>query len=274
MCSNYPPKASKATIKLPPARIEVESKFNPTPLSLSLLHLNSGVPPFRSLQRLSAISIRDEYYDTADKLLEASRIWLRKRNGAWEAKCRRGESSVHSGCVEVKERGGDGGGGVGEVVGRALEASGCGDLARRWAVQGGDECDVGNRMTSVVLEDALRLTAAFTTERKRWVADERYEIAIDETDFGHCVGEVEVMDGVVDGDMEMIENVVGREAADGGVDVCLGHDTLEKSRMNRLRLSLDAFMERYRWAFPVSIDDKVIGKLSAYHERFGIADAS
>ena len=69
--------------------------------------------------------------------------------------------------------------------------------------------------------------ARFTTTRREWRADGRFGIVLDESDFGHRVGEVEVM------------------SEEGG----------------KAREEIDAFMERYGWFFGKG---KPEGKLAAF----------
>ncbi|MCJ1475930.1 hypothetical protein MMC13_004594 [Lambiella insularis] len=82
----------------------------------------------------------------------------------------------------------------------------------------------------------LSTIAQYVTERERWKADGTFEIAIDTTDFDHTVGEVEMS----------VE------------DPNTGSNEAVTSRMDA---QIEAFMEKYSWAFPSGV---TVGKLSAY----------
>ena len=75
------------------------------------------------------------------------------------------------------------------------------------------------------------------TNRTEFVADERFHVALDETDFGHDVGEVEVQAGVDEED-------------------------------RKVQMEIERFMEKYKWLFG-SGEGKPKGKMTAYFEKFG-----
>ena len=75
--------------------------------------------------------------------------------------------------------------------------------------------------------------ADFKTKRELWDID-GFTVVIDNADFGHMVGEVELCDEV------------GEDSKKAGVE------------MDR---RIEEFMEKHAWAFP---DGKALGKLSAY----------
>ena len=75
----------------------------------------------------------------------------------------------------------------------------------------------------------------YTTDRTEFTADERFTVALDTTDFGHDVGEVEV---------------IAKEGED------------EKKVM----MEIGKFMEEYRWFFK-SVGGKPKGKMTAYFEK-------
>jgi thiamine-triphosphatase len=79
----------------------------------------------------------------------------------------------------------------------------------------------------------LNLISRFRTTRDVYRADEKFLVMLDTTDFGHWVGEVEL----------------------------LAHDE------QRAHLDIDIFMQRYAWFF--SQETKPKGKLTAYFEKFG-----
>ena len=70
----------------------------------------------------------------------------------------------------------------------------------------------------------------FATHRQSFVADGKFTVVLDKTDFGHSAGEVEL----------------------------LAEDA------NRAHADIDAFLARYAWLFDCS---KPKGKLTAYFEK-------
>lgn len=190
-------------------KLEIESKFTPTKKSLRLLRHNAGQPTFDTLRPLKTTSFRDEYYDFRGTL-QRQNIWIRKRDGIWEAKCRRVGNFVDSAFEEVE--------GEAKVSQVAQEAG------------------------MLLGLDHLTCTATFRTTRLELLANSRFCIAIDVTDFGHRIGEVELTK-----EISMTEGGLG---TDGSIA--------------SLQDELKCFMAKYRWAFP---DDgkKPIGKLSAFH---------
>ena len=225
--------AAKAAQRLTNAfrKLEVESKFTPTSHSLSLLAHNSGTPPFGSLRHVDQRVFHDEYFDY-DRILERRGVWVRKREGVWEAKIRRSGDFVDS---VFEEREGA------ESVGRIVW--------EKMVLGVGRNIGLGE----------LKRTAAFTTTRESWVADEVFNVVVDVADFGHRVGEVELVRDVVSV-MDM-----------GGWEVSKANEAVVADARKRvtkeMRQELGIFMERYRWAF--SSKGKPVGKLSAYFKRFG-----
>ena len=79
----------------------------------------------------------------------------------------------------------------------------------------------------------LGVMAEFKTHRLTYLADGKFTVVLDCTDFGHSVGEVELM-----------------------------AEDAEKAHKD-----IDAFFEEYAWFFDTS---KPKGKLTAYFEKFGL----
>jgi thiamine-triphosphatase len=94
----------------PTFKLEVERKFLPNNVSLRLLDSNNAlvgrrtVPVFNLHAFLGTSEIYDLYYDTAysDEKLRDSGIYMRQRNGIWQAKIRKSEDFVDSVSVEVQ----------------------------------------------------------------------------------------------------------------------------------------------------------------------------
>ena len=84
--------------------IEVERKFQCNRQSIERFRANRGVPAFRSLDYLGRSSFEDIYFDR-EKTLSARGIWVRKRNGHWQAKVRQGGSFANSQFEEVSNPG-------------------------------------------------------------------------------------------------------------------------------------------------------------------------
>ena len=86
----------------------------------------------------------------------------------------------------------------------------------------------------------LSCAADFTTSRSTYRANSRFTVVLDNTNFGHSIGEVELL----------VEEKNGTAAA--------AHD------------EIDSFMENYRWFFkPTDKGTKVEGKLEAWFRSGG-----
>lgn len=199
-----------------PAHIlEVERKFLPTKSSISRLRANEGNPPFGSFKPLGVCHTHDVYYDRNNMLLSQG-IYVRLRNRAWEAKVRQGGDYTNSQFREY-----EGEEGVVEIVKRAWEM-----------LEGNGREFKGYEKTDTILQ-GLKPIAEFKTKRAEWAID-GFRVVVDQADFGHTVGEVELCFDV--------ENE--------GEEVGLEMD--EK---------IEGFMKGNAWAFP---EGKAMGKLAAY----------
>ncbi|KAL7649212.1 hypothetical protein ACMYSQ_012323 [Aspergillus niger] len=145
-----------------PLTLEVERKFSR--LAVQPLTFTGGNPPFRSLRYLGLCSIHDTYYDL-NGLLSSKGIWIRKRNGDWEAKIKDGGNFQDSRFMEMRNP---------EEISHHLKFS------------------TGISQTELT-NFGLRELASFTTFRQSWVADDEFTIVQDTMDFdNHMVGEVEL----------------------------------------------------------------------------------
>ena len=70
------------------ALLEVERKF--CSLAVEDLVANTGQPPFKIVHACAWRTIHDVYYDDPSRSLIKAGIWVRQRNGFWEAKVKRG----------------------------------------------------------------------------------------------------------------------------------------------------------------------------------------
>lgn len=95
-------------------------------------------------------------------------VYLRHRNGKWEAKVRVGGDFVNSAFKEVTDISA-----ISAILNMYLPGTGL--------AQAGP---TGNQSVQPV--------AKFVTMRTKFVVDSRFTVVIDKTDFGHVVGEVEL----------------------------------------------------------------------------------
>lgn len=195
--------------------LEIERKFSWTQESLKSLISNRGRPPFSSTPTIQSESFRDIYYDL-DSRLSGRGLWVRKRllhdshrqvtssnTGVWEAKqSLPGSSFVRSSYEETRNV----------------------DRIRQMIKQHFPNWVGSNE--SFGLKEMCR----FETHRRSFLADGKFTVVLDETDFGHTVGEVEL----------------------------LAEDA------NRAHADIDAFLARYTWFFDCSNPK---GKLTAYFEK-------
>ncbi|KAL9104817.1 MAG: hypothetical protein Q9163_000265 [Psora crenata] len=200
--------------------LEIERKFTWKPASLEILMSNGGRPSFTSRPTIQTMRFRDTYYDLEDKLSNQG-LWVRKRlhynhpppprqvqnpttTGVWEAKqSMPGSSFARSTYDETQD------------LGRILQM-----VRNRVPGCPGPEDSFG-------LEELCR----FETHRRSFLADGKFTVVLDQTDFGHSVGEVEL----------------------------LAQDA------DKAHADIDVFLARYAWLFDCS---KPKGKLTAYFEKY------
>lgn len=201
---------------VPMKLLEIERKFNWNPASLNILMANGGQPPFSSRPMIQSKIFRDTYYDL-DNRLSSKGLWVRKRllynphrqvgnstTGTWEAKqSMPGSSFVRSTYDETQ------------------------DPIRIWQMIKNciPKCAGPNESFG------LEKTCQFETHRRSFLADGKFTVVLDETDFGHSAGEVEL----------------------------LAED--EK----KAHADIDVFLARYAWLFDCSTPK---GKLTAYFEKY------
>jgi thiamine-triphosphatase len=144
--------------------LEVEHKFIVTPPSLAYLQSNSGVPKFKKHENLGNKTYHDIYYDRQGCLF-AKGVYIRKRNGEWEAKSRTGGDFVNSALAEVHSSRA-----VRDTINQNLFVIGDGR----------------------VIEEVLSPCAEFLTKRQSSMINGKFQVDVDTTNFGHRVGEVEL----------------------------------------------------------------------------------
>jgi len=201
--------------------LEIERKFAPTPTSVDLLRRNAGSPHFAKLETLKTAVFHDTYYDRND-ILTGQGIYVRQRaylesptrtTRHWEAKVRRGGDFIKSAFRELH--------GLEEVRGLVQQH--------------------GLELNASEENPGLDVWARFVTKRQQWKVNEQFLVVLDEADFGHVVGEV-----------EMVQDSVEEE-----------HVGSEESIIRRLDEQIEEFMHLHTWAFP---SGEVQGKLTAYFE--------
>jgi thiamine-triphosphatase len=141
--------------------LEVERKFRS--LLVRELTQRGGHPPFLSLQSLGSSRIRDVYFDRSNMLSSAG-VWVRKRNGQWQAKIRKGGDFTNSRFEELSD-----------THDISFHVSNLTGLPRR------EQENFG-----------LETIATISSKRTTWIANDEFRITSDLTDFGHTVGEVEL----------------------------------------------------------------------------------
>jgi thiamine-triphosphatase len=145
-------------------QLEVERKFFVTPVAVSYLRSNGGGSTFKKHESLGKLTTRDTYYDR-NGFLFSKGVYIRRRNGHWEAKIRTGGDFINSAFTEV-----DGNNAVKEVIEQNLAVS----------------------VDGLSIGEMLEPCAEFATDRESWIMDGRFKVDVDTTDFGHIVGEVEL----------------------------------------------------------------------------------
>jgi thiamine-triphosphatase len=183
---------------------EIEQKFGILTQLLPRFRSNRGSPPFQHLHFLRTEHFEDAYYDSCNKL-SSNGLWVRRRAAEWEAKHRKSGDFTRTTFHETSD--------LSEI--QSL-------IAGYTKLDAGPDANFG-----------LDLISRFRTTREVYRADEKFLVMLDTTDFGHWVGEVEL----------------------------LAHDE------QRAHLDIDMFMQRYAWFF--SQENKPKGKLTAYFEKFG-----
>ncbi|KAF3483204.1 uncharacterized protein GIQ15_02528 [Arthroderma uncinatum] len=208
--------------------LEVERKFSCGPKSNEIFRSSTGSPQFLHLKNVGQRTFEDQYFDR-QQLLTTNGIWVRRRNGAWQAKVRTdhlNSTYTNSRFEELSE--------PSEIL----------KLVQQFVR--GVEYLPTEESGCDVRDSGLEVLARFTTSRDVWKIDERFEVVLDGTDFGHWVGEVGLQQTVYLDDNK-------REA--------LAQRRVKCAEMDR---DIESFMEHYRWAFPV---DNPVGKLSAYFAK-------
>ncbi|ROV90655.1 hypothetical protein VMCG_10014 [Cytospora schulzeri] len=205
--------------------LEIERKFAPTATSMQQLASNTGTPPFKSPIHYGTTNLEDSYYDTVDEVLCNAGVWLRRRGNKWEAKVRVGGDLTNSTSEEITDV---------EDISTML-----GKLVLGAAIDPREGLLCGR----------VKGVAQLVCRRNKFLADRKVTVVLDETDFGHVVGEVELQ--------RDIPFAGGEDHANGAER----KDQKKEQVVAEMDREIDNFMKRYVWAFPPG---KPVGKLSAY----------
>ncbi|GCC47856.1 hypothetical protein chiPu_0032027, partial [Chiloscyllium punctatum] len=169
--------------------IEVEWKFALREDTETRLRELGAVPE-------GSVRVRDRYYDTADLRLTAADLWLRSRDGVWELKSPAPSPSPSPslaplpGTTQYRESVSEA-----EILSLLLPALGYPDTARIGGLEellrpsAGDGEDEEEGVEGV----GLREFACIVTQRASYSLPGGARAVLDLTDFGHRLGEVEVM---------------------------------------------------------------------------------
>jgi len=257
--------------------LEVERKFGPTPLSISLLTQNSGLPAFPRHVARPSLVFEDTYFDRND-VLSKQGVYVRRRRyldarkpakgqgegekleklnklDHWEAKVRISGDFTRSAFQELHGF---------DAVARVVRERFPNFLQHQY--QHRHDHDHHHHpqhhsqalASKAVAEDKegegkldfpfLDVLARFITHRRQWLINERFHVVLDEADFGHIVGEVE------------LAHESTRSGAEGKGQAEVGED---KDLAKKLDAEISSFMSQHRWAFQQG-EGEVQGKLSAY----------
>ena len=107
----------------------------------------------------------------------------------------------------------------------------------------------------------LEVLARFITHRRQWLINERFHVVLDEADFGHMVGEVELAQSST-----RVSSAASSECAYESLSQAGNgkQEKIGKEVAAQLDAEIEDFMERYAWAFPRGQHSQVQGKLSVY----------
>lgn len=186
---------------------EVERKFKPNPQSVAQLRMDVG---FESVRELGKAEYYDRYLDR-DGILMKNGIYIRMRNDKVQAKIRIGGDFIDTQFLEVE-----------------------GDLV--W----------GMFPFHLVKKDDLLPVATFMTERESYMLNNKYRVDIDKTNFGHMVGEI-----------ELLQEYIKKHRSNNSTE------TMEEFG-GRMDAELEAFLLLHPWAFPR--EGEIKSKLTAYFE--------
>ncbi|KAK3178568.1 hypothetical protein OEA41_000705 [Lepraria neglecta] len=182
-----------------------------------LMHLGTSPRPFKKLHELNLESLRDTYYEKGNQL-SSTGLWVRKR-----------QQVVFPHINPLLE---------GELTPGAVSWQA---KQKRRVAQTEDKSQILQMVRSRFPKCpchkksfGLDVLAEFEAIRYTFLADDKFTIVLDNTDFDHQVGEVELV--------------------------------VEPEDVDEAHTDIDAFLEESAWFYDTSNPK---GKLTAYFEKFG-----
>nr|CAG8463320.1 11350_t:CDS:1 [Entrophospora candida] len=207
------------------SHFEIERKFTFDLERIPILESNKGPIKFQSIKFLYSKSFTDVYYDDDDKNypLSTQDIWLRERDGKWECKTPMNLTpsmdSYHE-LVTHQE--------IDKYLNKKLTPS-----------SSSNDDDFSSRISfknRIINRYGLNEFCRITTTRKHYFVDEEFTLDLDTTDFGHHIGELEL--------------VVGNE-----------------EDVPKAEFRIAQFLKKHDWFFDTT-SEVVMGKLTAYIMKF------
>lgn len=224
----------------PPFELEVDRRF--AGLKAPDLITHAGDLPFPNIEKLPTRTIHDVYYDTADLRMASRGVWVRKRDGKWQAKMSLGVDD-RGDCSKARFQQFNTERQIGVLVhGRAHVR---GRIKNPTLPEEGKPWDTWRDRNW-----GLEVIAEFVTEREGWkvvigkgTAERTYHIYLDKTDFGYEVGEIESYTATIKKTQR---------------------DEWKRELAMKVDKKIDELMETYQWAFEVSVQKRKSGKVFEY----------
>ena len=244
---------------LRPSIREIERKFTFDRNCVQKLFTNSGHPPFAHLTPLKRSVFEDTYYDTPSRVLSKNPtggIWLRTRD--------RGVTFPGSNLTDTVNWPDPGS--ISKTLASTMSKA---TSQLEWELKQTTVSSAGykaagyhelktvpeiTKLLSKYLHTThlaqgpekkfgLEVYCKYITERIEFTADKKFTVALDKTDFGHDVGEVEVLAEIKPGPEGQKE---------------------EKEVLQEI----EKWMDMYKWLFK-SGKGEPKGKMTVYFEKFG-----
>ncbi|TSK98368.1 Thiamine-triphosphatase [Bagarius yarrelli] len=172
--------------------VEVERKFVCDP------HIVERLKDIGAVY-LGQYGFKDRYFDSADFTLTLKDFWLRKREGSWELKLTtsnlNAEARARHGCTKYRE--------ITDVPQIKAELTAIMGICPEHTSDFLQAEEVHGEFEKWLQDMRLKCFAEFKTVRCSYVLEHegdgrKVRVDLDQTDFGHCIGEIEVLvsDGV------------------------------------------------------------------------------
>lgn len=235
--------------------LEIEQKFTILPSLVQAFCLNKGKPRFSSIKSLGTIHINDAYFDNKEsEILCKNGIWIRKRNGIWEAKSRplvlKGENYGAASATGTVDHDNDN-----HCQNQKNGVSPGREIYNRTAFE---EIRCPKQIQSLISSYipntpdsnrnfGLDVSCHFVTTRETYLVDGKFSVMLDQTSFGHATGEVEV-------EVELDVDATGGKEKELAIE--------------KAHADIGEFLDRYSWFFRAGGKEEPKGKLSAYFEMF------